>query len=47
MPFEISGKLAHEKINGSRLEMIKGAPHGFAATHGEQLSELMLDFLGG
>jgi non-heme chloroperoxidase len=47
VPFEISGKLAHEQIKGSRLEVIKGAPHGFAATHGERLSELLLDFLGG
>ena len=45
--FDISSKLAHEQIKGSRLEMIKGAPHGLAATHSEQLSELLLDFLGG
>jgi non-heme chloroperoxidase len=47
VPFDISGKLAHEQIRGSRLEVIKGAPHGFSATHGEQLSELLMDFLGG
>ena len=46
VPFEISSKLAHERIEGSRLEVIKGAPHGLAATHGQQLSELLLDFLG-
>jgi non-heme chloroperoxidase len=46
VPFEISGKLSHERIKGSRLEVIKGAPHGFAATHGQQLSDLLLDFLG-
>ena len=46
VPLEISSKLAHERIRGSRLEVIKGAPHGFAATHGLQLSELLLDFLG-
>ena len=46
VPFEISSKLAHERIKGSRLEVIKGAPHGLAATHGQQLSELLLDFLG-
>lgn len=45
VPFEVSGKLAHEAIAGSRLEIIKGAPHGFAATHAEQLTGLMLDFL--
>jgi non-heme chloroperoxidase len=47
VPFDISSKLAHEQIKGSRLEVIQGAPHGFAATHGERLSELLLDFLGG
>jgi len=46
VPFEVSGKLAHEQIEGSRLEVIKGAPHGFAATHAQRLNELMLDFLG-
>ena len=45
VPFEVSGKLSHEMIAGSRLEVLKGAPHGFAATHAQQLSELMLDFL--
>ena len=46
VPFDISGKLAHEQVKGSRLEVIRGAPHGFAATHGQRLSELLLDFLG-
>ena len=46
VPFEISGQLTHERIKGSRLEVIEGAPHGFAATHGMKLNELLLDFLG-
>ena len=45
VPFEVSGKLSHEMIKGSRLEVISGAPHGFAATHAPKLNELMLDFL--
>ena len=45
VPFEVSAKRAHELIPGSRLEVLKGAPHGFAATHAQQLNELMLDFL--
>ena len=45
VPFEISGKKSAEMIKGSRLEVLKGAPHGFAATHAQQLNELMLDFL--
>ena len=46
VPFEVSGKRSHEMIKGSRLELLKGYPHGFAATHAAQLSELMIDFLG-
>ena len=45
VPIELSGKKAHEMIRGSRYEVVKGAPHGFAATHAEKLSELMIDFL--
>jgi non-heme chloroperoxidase len=45
VPFEVSGKIAHEMIPGSRLELLKGFPHGFAATHAQRLNELMLDFL--
>jgi peroxiredoxin len=47
VPFDVSGKRSHEMIEGSRLEVLKGAPHGFAATHAQELSELMLDFLRG
>jgi peroxiredoxin len=46
VPFDISGKLAHEQIPGSRLEVLPGAPHGFAATHGLKLVEIMREFLG-
>lgn len=45
VPIDISGKRSHQMIKGSRLEILQGAPHGFAATHGPQLNELMLDFL--
>ena len=45
VPFEVSGKRSHAMIKGSRLEVVKGAPHGFAATHAQKLSDLMLDFL--
>lgn len=46
VPFDVSGKLAHDMISGSRLEVLNGAPHGFAATHAAELNALMLDFLG-
>lgn len=45
VPFEISGQRSHAMITGSRLEVLKNAPHGFAATHAKQLNTLMLDFL--
>jgi non-heme chloroperoxidase len=41
----VSGQRSHAMIPGSRLEVVKGAPHGFAATHAQQLNALMLDFL--
>ncbi len=45
VPLEVSGKRSHEMIKSSRLEVLEGAPHGFAATHPQRLNELMLDFL--
>jgi non-heme chloroperoxidase len=45
VPIDISGKKSHEAIRGSRYEVLKKAPHGFAATHAEDLNRLMLDFL--
>ncbi len=45
VPIEVSGKLSAQLIPGARLEVVKGAPHGFAATHGAELNQLMLDFL--
>jgi non-heme chloroperoxidase len=45
VPFEVSGQLSHELVAGSRLEVLAGAPHGFAATHTAALNALLLDFL--
>lgn len=45
VPIEISGKKSHELVRGSRYEVLQGAPHGFAATHAEQLNQLLLEFL--
>jgi non-heme chloroperoxidase len=47
VPLDVSGKRSHDLIQGSRLEVVKGAPHGFAATHAQQLNDLMLGFLRG
>ncbi len=45
VPLEVSGRRSHEMVRGSRLEVLAGAPHGFAATHAQQLNAPMLDFL--
>jgi len=45
VPIDISAKKSAPLIAGSRLEIIDGAPHGFAATHAETVNALMLDFL--
>lgn len=45
VPLEATGKLAAEMIQGAELKVYKGAPHGFAVTHAEQLNEDLLAFL--
>ena len=45
VPFEVSGKRSAGLLKGSRLEIVKGGPHGIATTHAENLSVLLLDFL--
>lgn len=47
VPLEVSGQLSHALIKGSKLEVVKGACHGFAATHTQELNKLMLEFLRG
>ncbi|MFF7706722.1 alpha/beta fold hydrolase [Pseudomonas sp. NPDC007930] len=47
VPFETTGKLAAELIEGAQLKVYPGAPHGFAVTHGEQLNQDLLAFLAG
>jgi non-heme chloroperoxidase len=47
VPIDISARRAHAAIDGSRLEVIPGAPHGMAATHGPRLTELMVEFARG
>jgi non-heme chloroperoxidase len=45
VPFEASGKLSHNLIEGSELAVIEGAPHGFNATHAEQFNKELIQFL--
>lgn len=45
VPIDISARKSAEMIEGSRLEVLAGAPHGFAATHAAQLNALLLEFV--
>jgi len=45
VPFEVSGKRAHEAVEGSELVLIAGAPHGLNATHAEEFNSALLEFL--
>jgi len=45
VPFEATGKLAHEMIEGSELKVYENGPHGFAVTHQDQLNADLLAFL--
>ncbi|GGJ87770.1 alpha/beta fold hydrolase [Pseudomonas matsuisoli] len=45
VPFETTGKLAAQQIEGAELKVYEGAPHGFAVTHQQRLNEDLLAFL--
>lgn len=45
VPLQVSAPRARAIILGSRLEVLRGAPHGFAATHADELNALLLGFL--
>lgn len=45
VPFETTGKVAAEMIDGAQLIVYDNAPHGFAVTHQEQLNNDLLTFL--
>ncbi|SDK44177.1 alpha/beta fold hydrolase [Pseudomonas indica] len=48
VPLETTGKQAARMIEGARLKVYEGAPHGFvAATHAQALNEDLLAFLAG
>ena len=46
VPFEASGKRAHEAIVGSELVVIKDGPHGINASHASEFNAALLKFLG-
>ena len=45
VPFEVSGKRTAAAISGSELVVVKGAPHGFNASHAKEFNAALLDFL--
>jgi pimeloyl-ACP methyl ester carboxylesterase len=46
VPFEVSGKRTHESIAGSRLVLVKDAPHGLNTSHADEFNRALLEFLG-
>ena len=42
---EVSGARTHKAIPGSVLKVVKGAPHGFNASHAAEFNEGLIDFL--
>jgi pimeloyl-ACP methyl ester carboxylesterase len=46
VPLAISGQKTHEAVKGSKLVVVKDAPHGLNWTHAEELNRALLEFLG-
>jgi pimeloyl-ACP methyl ester carboxylesterase len=46
VPLDASGRGTHEAVKGSRLAVLKDAPHGLNWTHAEELNRELLAFLG-
>jgi len=45
VPFEGSGQRTHAAIAGSRLVVLRDAPHGCNASHADEFNAALLDFL--
>jgi pimeloyl-ACP methyl ester carboxylesterase len=45
VPFEVSGKRTAEAIEGSKLVLVKDAPHGLNVTHADTFNAELLAFL--
>ncbi len=45
VPLDIGGRRQAQLVKGSKLELIKGAPHGLCSTHKSQVNKLLLGFL--
>ena len=46
VPFEVSGARTHKAIAGSKLTLIKGAPHGLNLSHAAEFNKSLIEFLG-
>ena len=46
MPLEASAKRTHEAVKGSKLVVLKDAPHGLTWTHAEEVNRELVGFLG-
>jgi len=47
VPFEVSGRRTAEAIDGSKLVLVKDAPHGLNVTHAQTFNAEILAFLRG
>ena len=47
VPFEVSGRRTAEAIDGSKLVLVKDAPHGLNVTHAQTFNAEVLAFLRG
>ena len=45
VPLEVSGRRTHDAVKGSKLVVLKDAPHGLNWTHAEELNRALIAFL--
>lgn len=45
LPFAATGSRTHEAVEGSRLIVVAGAPHGLNWTHADEVNDGLIDFL--
>jgi non-heme chloroperoxidase len=45
LPFPSSGQLLHATLEGSKLVVLEGAPHGIPWTHADEINRELLDFI--
>ena len=46
VPFEGSGQRTHKAVAGSKLVVLKDAPHGCNLSHADEFNRALLEFLG-